>query len=97
MSHLRGLKTLTKEGKRVTGQGKEKLRRGGRAEGKEGGEEEKVARVQEGGAAGPRGHPCSGLQRTFPGVGVEAGFRCGHHWSLIPGRLPALETMGCPN
>ena len=62
---------MTRKGERVTGQGKEKVRRGGqRAEGKEGGEKEKAAHVQERGAAGPRGPPLLWFAENIPWGGV---------------------------
>ena len=78
---LRGLKTLTKKGKRVTGWGEEKVRRGGRrAEGKEGGEKEKAAHVQERGAVGPQGPSLLWFAENIPWGGVGGWVQM---WSLL--------------
>ena len=68
---LRGLKTLTRKGKRVMGRGEEKVRRGGqRAEGMEGGEKGKAAHVQERGAAGPQEPSLLWFAENIPQGGV---------------------------
>lgn len=94
---LRGISSLTKEGETIMGQREERMRRGG--ESRRGGRKSSQGRGEEGlcvCGGGIHALVCREHSRGLEG----SGFRCGHHWSLIPGPLalhwiPALETIVC--